>query len=71
MDKDEFPSSTIKISRKDLENKSIPVICSWCNAIFRISEWEVDEDTKTRPSHGICEVCKEKMKQKAKEETNQ
>jgi len=59
-------SSTMKIKRQDFKNKSIPVICSWCNTIFRISEWEVDEDTKTRPSHGICPTCSEKMKEQVK-----
>ena len=59
-------SSTMKIRRQDFMNKSIPVICSWCDTIFRISEWEVDEETKTRPSHGICPSCQEKMKEEAK-----
>lgn len=66
MEEEKLTSSTMRIQRQDFKNKSVPVICSWCNTIFRINEWEVDEDTKTRPSHGICPSCTVKIREQAK-----
>ena len=54
---------TQRISRDSLngmEMKTIPVICPWCNRIFKMSKWEVDKDKKTGVTHGICPECFEK-----------
>lgn len=54
---------TQRISRSRLdamEMKTIPVICPWCNRIFKLSTWEVDKDKKTGVTHGICPECFDK-----------
>ena len=59
---------TQRISRESLdgmEMKTIPVICSWCNRIFKLSKWEVDRDKKTRVTNGICPECLEKTLKEA------
>jgi hypothetical protein len=65
MDKDSVGKGehTQRISRSRLdamEMKTIPVICPWCNKIFKLSTWEVDKDKKTGVTHGICPECFEK-----------
>lgn len=65
MDKDKVNKSelTQRISRDSLnglEMKTIPVICPWCNRIFKMSKWEVDRDKKTGVTHGICPECFDK-----------
>lgn len=58
-------SSTVRLKKENFSLKSVPIICSWCNTIFRVSEWEVSEDKMTRPSNGICDACKKKLKEQA------
>jgi hypothetical protein len=65
MEKDKVVKTelTQRISRdslNSLETKTIPVICPWCNSIFKMSLWEVDKDKKTGVTHGICPDCMEK-----------
>ena len=49
---------TVKIKRiGNKDKKSIPIICPWCNKIYNIAEWEVEDDEKIRPSHGMCQEC--------------
>ena len=57
-------TSTIKIKKQHKETKTIPVICPWCNMIFRLSEWEIEQDTKTGATHGICPNCLKNMMDK-------
>ena len=37
--------------------KTIPVICSWCNKIYHLKEWQVDKGQQTGASHGMCPAC--------------
>ena len=53
---------TIKLKRMDKEEKSIPVVCPWCNKLFRIESWETEDGKKTGVSHGVCLECAEKVK---------
>ncbi len=66
---DEFPISDVTqvISRESLkEIKTIPIVCPWCNMIYKVAEWQVDRDKRTGISHGICPKCYKKMKKSAK-----
>jgi hypothetical protein len=71
MDKDKVNKSEItqRISRESLngmETKTIPVICPWCNRIFKMSKWEVDRNKKTGVTHGICPECFDKTLKEAR-----
>jgi len=53
---------TQRLSREMLPKKTIPLICSWCNKIYRIEKWQFEENQRTGVSHGICPECLEKMR---------
>jgi len=40
-----------------MENKTIPVICPWCDRIVKVAKWAVTRGDKIAPTHGICEEC--------------
>ncbi len=48
--------STIQLNVDDLM-KSIPVICSWCNKIYHIKQWQAGKGEETIASHGMCYAC--------------
>jgi hypothetical protein len=52
---------TVKLSISKLEIKTIPMICPWCNKVFKVSKWEVEFGRKTGASHGICDECYRKQ----------
>ena len=55
---------TQRISRSrldEMETKTIPVICPWCNKLYTLSKWQVDKDKKTAVTHGICPQCFNKV----------
>lgn len=54
-------SGTSKIPLADSERKIIPVICPWCNKLFKLSKWNVYMHAKTGVTHGICPECFEKI----------
>ncbi|HOK03629.1 MAG TPA: hypothetical protein P5105_00945 [Victivallales bacterium] len=59
--------STQKIPRlKKPEKKLIPIVCSWCKKIYKLSEWNVEHNKKTGISHGICEECLKKFEREQK-----
>ncbi len=61
--------STQKIPRMEFpEKKLIPVVCSWCKKIYKLSSWQVSQSKRTGVSHGICPEClaKFEMEQKKK-----
>ena len=60
IDKNEITQRISRDSLNGMETKTIPVICPWCNRIFKMSKWEVDKDKKTGVTHGICPECFEK-----------
>jgi hypothetical protein len=57
VDQSELTQRISRDSLNGLEMKTIPVICPWCNRIFKMSKWEVDRDKKTGVTHGICPEC--------------
>lgn len=61
----EFHSThTIRITPIDVSGKkTIPTICPWCNKIFKLDQWDIEEDRKIGATHGICPKCFEKYKQ--------
>jgi len=42
--------------------KTIPVICPWCNKLFRIARWNIRDGSKISPTHGICPDCLKKIR---------
>lgn len=46
--------------------KTIPVICSWCNKIYHIKQWQVDKGKQTGASHGMCPECELKQLEELK-----
>ena len=59
--------STQKIPRLNKpEKKIIPMICSWCKKIYKLSEWEVNQNKETGVSHGICDECLKKFERENK-----
>lgn len=52
---------TVRLSISKLEIKTIPMICPWCNKVFKVSKWEVEFGRKTGASHGICDECYRKQ----------
>ncbi len=47
----------IKVDKTKPEHKRIPVLCSWCNKIYAISDWKVEYGHVTHISHGLCPDC--------------
>ena len=41
--------------------KTIPVVCSWCNNIYHMKQWDVDKGKQTGISHGMCPDCELKQ----------
>jgi hypothetical protein len=52
---------TVRLSISKMEIKTIPMICPWCNRVFKVSKWEVEFGRKTGASHGICDECYRKQ----------
>ena len=50
-------TDTIPIPMLDVERRTVPVICPWCNAIDGIARMEVGSSTKISPVYMICEKC--------------
>ena len=48
------------------EIKTIPIICPWCNKIYKVTKWQVAQNKRTGVSHGICPQCYKKMKKNGK-----
>lgn len=55
-------NTTQELNMDDLV-KTIPVICSWCNKIYHLKEWQVDKGQQTGVSHGMCPECEIKQKE--------
>ena len=51
---------TVVLNVEDMM-KSIPIVCAWCNKIYHIKAWQVDEGKETAVSHGICPECEKKQ----------
>lgn len=67
MSNTESDGDTTKVIRKRKDQKElipIPIICPWCNKLYRISKWNVKEGQKTGTSHGMCPKCYEKISKK-------
>lgn len=60
---DKYEKTLRMINNGNKEIKSIPIICSWCDKIFKISEWEISYNQKAGVSRGVCPECQEKQDQ--------
>ncbi len=49
------------------ETRLIPIICPWCNKLFRIEKWKIKEGRKSGSSHGLCDKCYAKMREDEEE----
>ncbi len=49
------------IVMKGDEDKSIPMICSWCNELIGVVKWKIQQDKKISPDYGICDRCLRKI----------
>ncbi|NOY74450.1 MAG: hypothetical protein GXP32_01495 [Kiritimatiellaeota bacterium] len=74
---DEFPSSAkSKVLKKTKEfnidqmSKTIPIVCSWCNKIYHLKEWQVEKGRRTGVSHGMCPECEQKQKEELRKLQN-
>lgn len=61
--KKKAPPETTVMMRVDNLQKTIPVVCSWCNSIYNLKCWEVPEGKQTAVSHGMCPDCEKKQQQ--------
>ena len=41
--------------------KTIPIVCSWCNKIYHMKQWQVEKGKRTGVSHGMCRDCEKKQ----------
>ncbi len=41
----------------DIERKTIPVACPWCDKIFGVAKLEIEGGAKIAPVHKICKTC--------------
>ena len=62
------PEKTQKLKRIPRPKKSVPRICAWCNILLDIMQFEIKEEDKIIPSHGICVKCYDKCKRELEEE---
>ncbi|HBC89262.1 MAG TPA: hypothetical protein DCZ94_20165 [Lentisphaeria bacterium] len=44
------------------EEKTIPVICSWCRSVFDTRRWLIPYGTSITPDYGICQDCLRRVK---------
>jgi hypothetical protein len=42
---------------KDLTNKTIPKICSFCGKVYELESWRIKGNRRIGVSHGICPDC--------------
>lgn len=61
MKKNDF-NTTQQLNVDDLL-KSIPVICSWCNKIYHIKQWQAEKGKEAIASHGMCPDCEQKQEE--------
>jgi formate dehydrogenase maturation protein FdhE len=54
--------------KSPIRTKTIPKICSWCNKIYELKYWEIDDNRKSGVSHGMCPECHEKHKKMFEEQ---
>ena len=66
-DKNEISVSKMQTFKKTKElnidqmSKTIPIVCSWCNKVYHLKEWQVDKGIRTGVSHGMCPECEQKQ----------
>ena len=41
--------------------RTIPVACSWCNKIYHLKHWQIEEGRRSGISHGMCPDCEKKQ----------
>jgi uncharacterized protein with PIN domain len=53
---------TQMIPKNDVDDRTIPSVCSYCGKIYKIDTWVVENGKKVGVTHGLCKECFEKMK---------
>jgi hypothetical protein len=54
----------------DEMSKTIPIVCSWCNKIYHLKEWQVEKGRRTGVSHGMCPECERKQQEELRKLRN-
>jgi hypothetical protein len=49
-------------------DKIVPVACSWCDKIYYLKKWKMEEGKSTGMLRGVCPECEEKQKLEEEEE---
>jgi len=57
----EMPFKGTKELNVDEMSKTIPIVCSWCNKIYHMKQWQVEKGKRTGVSHGMCADCEKKQ----------
>jgi|GEM_PF-5674901 len=52
------------------EEKTIPVICSWCKKVFDTKRWMIPHGKATSPDYGICVSCLDHVKKSIRTSSN-
>ncbi|MFZ2654799.1 MAG: response regulator [Victivallales bacterium] len=47
------------------EEKTIPVICSWCRNVFDTRRWQIPYGDRITPDYGICQDCLRRVRVEA------
>lgn len=48
---------TVRLEKLEKEEKTIPVICSYCNTLYGLKKWIIGMNEKIKPTHGMCKKC--------------
>ncbi len=56
-------TDTMPIPIMDVERKTVPVICPWCDALAGVAKWEIERYGKIQVIHRICSRCMDFVKQ--------
>ncbi len=56
---DNCATDTIPIPMMDIERKTVPVFCPWCNRIAGIAKTDVVRFDKISPAYRACRKCQD------------
>jgi len=56
---------TKQIDISDMD-KIVPVVCSWCDTIYYLKKWKMEDGQTTGVLRGVCPECEKKQKQEDK-----
>ncbi len=56
-------TETIPLPVMNIEKKTLPVACPWCNTIFGVAKLNIEGGERISPVHKICRKCLEVVQQ--------